>query len=778
MQQAIVRHQSGQLQEAEQLYRAILQAQPNHPDANHNLGVLAVQVRQPAAALPHFKVALEANPNQAQYWLSYIDALIQTGQNDAARQALEQGRHLGLRGEAVEVLAVRLESGVQAAEQSSAESNPSLQEISTLIALYSEGRHAEAATLAQTMTMRYPLHGFGWKALGGLLGQMGRRADALAPLQKAAALSPSDAEVHINLGNTLLGLGRLDEAEASYRRALQIKPDYTDAHYNLGIALHDMGRLDEAEASYRQALQIKPDFAEAHHNLGDTLKDLGWLDEAETSYRRALQIKPDYAEAHSNLGNALLYMGRPDEAEASYRRALQIKPDFADTHSNLGNALLDLGRLDEAEASYRRALQIKPDFADAHDNLLFLLNYGSRNTPSYCLAEARLYGQRVSNKVTTRFVEWSCVKQPERLRVGFVSGDFRNHAVSYFLESLLTQIDPASIDLVAYPTYHMADELTARIKSHFAAWKPLLGHTDESAARLIHSDDIHVLIDLSGHTRYNRLPIFAWKPAPVQVSWLGYFATTGVAEIDYVLGDLYAAPPHEAGHFTEKLWRLPETRLCFTEPDVALEVAPLPALSTGNITFGCFNNLTKMNDAVVAVWAKILTAVPGSKLFLKTKQLNEALMREVTLQRFAKHGITADRLILEGAAPRAEYLASYHHVDIALDPFPFPGGTTSIEGLWMGVPVITKCGDRFLSRQGETIAHNAGLSDWVAVDEDDYVAKAVTYASDLDRLANLRVGLRQQVLASPLFDAARFARYFEEAMWGMWSRWLEQRGDS
>ena len=357
-QQAIAHHQAGQLQDAERLYRAILQSQPVHPDANHNLGVLAIQVQQPAAGLPHLKAALEANPNQGQYWLSYIEALIQTGQTDAARQMLEQGRQRGLQGDAVKALAGRLEgpSG----------SEPGDQEMNTLVTLFTEGRYQEAATLAQSMTERFPLHGFGWKMLSAAFKLMERNVDILAPAQKAAALLPDDAEAQYNLGVIFQELNRLDEAETSYLRTLQVKPGFAEAHSNLGSTLQDMGRLNEAEASYRRALQIKPDFAEVHSNLGATLKYLGRLDEAEASYRRALQIKQDYAEVHSNLGITLKELGRLDEAEASCRQALKIKPDYAEAHSNLGIILRNLGRLEEAEASYRRALQIKPDYADAH----------------------------------------------------------------------------------------------------------------------------------------------------------------------------------------------------------------------------------------------------------------------------------------------------------------------------------------------------------------------------------------------------------------------------
>jgi len=286
-----------------------------------------------------------------------------------------------------------------------------------------------------------------------------------------------------------------------------------------------------------------------------------------------------------------------------------------------------------------------------------------------------------------------------------------------------------------------------------------------------------VLIDLSGHTKHNRLPVFAWKPAPVQVTWLGLPATSGVAEMDYVLGDPWAIPEQCEDQFTEAVWRMPDSYLCLTIPASPIQVAPLPALVSGHVTFGSFNNLTKMNDSVVAVWARILTSVPNSRLLLKAKQLSDAAVCTQTLQRFAAHGIAPERMQLQGIlASRNEHLATYNKVDIALDTFPYPGVTTSVEALWMGVPVLSMQGDRFLSCTASSIAHNAGLAEWIAAGQDDYVAKAVRYASDLPRLAVLRAGLRQQVLASPLFDAPRFARHFEEALWGMWQRHREQSG--
>ena len=824
LQQAIASHRIGQLGEAEALYRSILLVHPNHAEANHNIGTIALQNNQPNIAQMHFMKALESDPARGEYWLSYIDALFQAGQLDAAREVMSMARQNGLHGQDVDSLEDMLKSQVPARnadsvppkwnsptqENQQQSKNPSPQQIQALVSLFDQGRYREAENLAREMTIQFPSNSFGWTTLGVVLQQMGRNEEALQQLQKGVALAPKDAQAHSNLGNTLSYLGRLDEAEASFRRALKIDKNFAEAHLNLGATLHDLGRFGEAEASYRRALQLKPGLADAHYNLGNTLKSQEKLEEAVASFRKALQIapklvgaannlgaalqaqgklaeaeailrnvlqtNPDSLEAYSNLGSTLHDMGRLEEARAEYEKALRIKPDHAEILSNLGNTLMTMGLQKEAVRSFRNALASKPDFLKARSNLLFSLNYSSGASPEDCLAEARRYGEIVSSKAAAKFTRWPVTVNPKKLRIGLVSADFRNHPVGYFLESVLGQLAASSLELFAYPAFHKSDELTARIKRCFSAWHPVHGMNDAAAARLIHDDKIHILIDLAGHTRLNRLPIFAWKPAPIQATWLGYFATTGVAEIDYIIGDPHVSPASESAHFSESIWQLPECYWCFSAPDSRVDVSALPALQAGHITFGCFNNLSKMNDAVVALWAKILSAVPGAKLFLKYSQLNDAAVREATLQRYAMQGIGADRLILEGSSPRAEYLASYHRVDIALDPFPYPGGTTSMESLWMGVPVLTRRGDRFLAHAGETIACNARLNEWIANDNDDYVAKAVSFASDLDHLAKLRARLRKQVMLSPLFDAPRFASNFEQAMWGMWEQWLEQKG--
>jgi tetratricopeptide (TPR) repeat protein len=367
LQQGVAAHKEGKLQDAERLYKAILQSQPLHPDANHNLGVLAVSVNKADAALPLFKTALEANPKIEQFWLSYIDALIKEKQFYNAKQVLEKAKNQSLAEEKLNTLEAQLPSETQIQNVNSA--NPPQKQLSSLIEYYQNGRYGDAEKLAKSITQQFPAHQFGWKVLGAVLKQTGRIIDSLPSMQKSVQLAPQDAEAHSNLGVTLKELGRLGEAEASYIQAIVLKPDFAEAHYNLGNTLKELGRLDEAEASYTQVIALKPDYAEAHSNLGITLQELGRLEEAEASCTQAIALKPDLALAHSNLGATLKEMGRLDEAEASYGQAIMLKPDFAEAHYNLGNTLKELGRLDEAEASYTQVIALKPDYAEAHSNL-------------------------------------------------------------------------------------------------------------------------------------------------------------------------------------------------------------------------------------------------------------------------------------------------------------------------------------------------------------------------------------------------------------------------
>ena len=684
---------------------------------------------------------------------------------------------------------------------------PSQQQLDDLLEYYQTKQYDDAEKLSVSITEEFPKHQFAWKVLAIVLKQNGRINESLIASQKSVQLDLHDAEARNNLGNTLKELGKLDESEASLRQAIELKPDFAEAHNNLGVTLKAQGKLNEAEVSYRQAIVLKPNYAEAHSNLGVTLEAQGKLKESEASLRQAIALKPNYAEGHNNLGNILKEQGKLDESEASLRQAIELKPDFAEAHNNLGVTLKaqgklneaevscrqaiklkpdyakaynhlgvilqKLGRLNEAEASYRQAMKLKPDYAEAHSNLLFLYS-GFMYESSHYLKKAREYGQQIAKSVVSKYSTWLCVGNTKILRVGMVSGDLKNHPVGYFLEEFLNQLDEFDFELYAYTTQSNEDDLTLRIKPGFTRWKSLVGISDVDAADHIYNDGIHILIDLSGHTAQNRLPIFAWKPAPVQISWLGYFASTGVAQIEYILGDPYVTPTEEANHFSEKIWQLPESYICFTEPEVDIDVVSLPALDKKKVTFGCFNKIARITDPVVRVWSEILHAVPTAVLFLKDKNFEVESIRESFYDRFKVNGIQKDRLILEGQSPRSKYLAAYNRVDIALSPFPYGGGTTSAEGLWMGVPVITMQGNHFLSHLGESIANNTGLSDWIAVDEEDYVAKAIAFSTDLEGLEKLRSRLRAQVLSRPLFDAEGFANHFKNALRGMWKRFEER----
>jgi protein O-GlcNAc transferase len=576
--------------------------------------------------------------------------------------------------------------------------------------------------------------------------------------------SPPPADINALIA--LYNAQRFADVESQSRALLGQYPEAALIWKLFGASLQMLGK--DALPALQKAAQLSPNDTEAHNSLGVAFQERGQLNNAMVCYRNSLRINPGFVEAHYNLGNVLSELGQLEEAVTSYRNALKINPNVAVILSNLGAALQELGRIEEALSSCRRALELEPSWTVVHSNLLGMLNSTSGHDPAYCLNEACEYGRRASLSVTSRFTNWRCAPQPERLRVGIVSGDLHTHPVGFFLESLLMQIDASRIELVAYPTDTHVDSLTNRIEPRFAAWKTLFNLSDADAARLIHADGVHVLLDISGHTEQNRLPIFAWKPTPVQVSWLGYFATTGLAEMDYLLADETGVPEAQRKYFSEAVWYLPDTRLCFTAPSVDLPVASLPALRNGYITFGCFQRLTKVSDVVLTVWGKILSTLPKARLRWQCTQLADPTVAGHFVERLRRHNIDPARVTMHGGASREAYLAAHAEVDVILDTFPFPGGTTTCEALWTGVPTLTLTGGTLLARQGASLLTAAGLNDWIATSEADYIAKAVALTRDVTKLATLRAGLREQVRTSPLFDAKRFARNFEAALWGMW----------
>jgi predicted O-linked N-acetylglucosamine transferase (SPINDLY family) len=537
--------------------------------------------------------------------------------------------------------------------------------------------------------------------------------------------------------------------------------------------LRDEGRFDDAIAACRRAIELKPDYPEACNNLGNALNDSGRFDEAIASYRQAIQLKGDHPEVHNNLGIALRGTGRLDEAVASYRRAIELKPDYPEAHNNLGNALKEMGQLDEAIAAYRRATVLRPKLSDAHSNLLSTLNYHPGWDPATIFEEHRRWHYRYAEPLQRFIQPHRNERSPDRrLRIGYVSPDFRKHPVGHFLLPLLMRHDHKHCEIFCYAQVRASDVLTEQLRTHADHWHSLTGLQDGPAAELIRQHQIDILVDLSGHTAHNRLMFFAHKPAPVQVTFLGYPNTTGLATMDYRLTDAYADPPGltEPWH-SEQLFRLPQCAWCY-QPAAS---PPIEPRKEGPITFGCFNNFAKVTEPMLLLWARILHQVPGSRLLLKTRALSSENARQRVRQVLGEAGIDSECLELRGHEPaHDDHLALYQRLDVALDTFPYHGTKTTCEAMWMGVPVVTLAGKTHPSRVGVSLLNNIGLPELVANSPEEYVRLAVELAGDPPRLSHLRSTLRQRMEGSPLMDAPRFARDMETAYRSMWQRWCAQ----
>lgn len=538
--------------------------------------------------------------------------------------------------------------------------------------------------------------------------------------------------------------------------------------YQLASEYANQGQVGIAEAAYRQAISINPGFAEACTNLGNLLTASSRCEEALRFFNQAIAASPTLLQAWIGKAIALHHTMQLDEAMQANRQALLISNACPIAHNNLGNVLRDMGRFDLAEQSYRSAIAIQPDYATAYSNLLLAETQLMKSTPEALLEEARGYDRMIRAQASP-YESWkSLPRSGEPLRVGLVSADFHGHPVGYFLDGILSELAKHKrIKIFLYSNRQYADDVTKRLQANCHKWLQVHGLSDKALAQQIHDDAIHILVDLSGHTGFNRLPVFAWRPAPLQLTWLGYFGTTGLSSIDYLLADELTLPISMESGFTERIWRMPTTRLCFTAPHYDLPVGPLPALRNGYITFGCFNDLAKINTSVISLWAQVMTLVPNSRLMLKSRHFAHSALVSETLNRFSYQGIDPNRIACHEYSSREDYLRAYSQVDIALDPFPYPGGTTTAEALWMGIPVLTMTGTCFLARQGVGLLTNAGLVDWIADGPDDYIQKSAKHATDLVCLSQLRARLRKQVLESPIFNSRQFALDFEAALWGM-----------
>jgi len=777
LQEALHHHQSGRLDEAESLYRRILGSETNQPDAVHLLGVIAQQRGEYVRAITLIRQAIELKPSVAMYHNNLGNTYKAYGQTEEALACYQialqiqpsYSEALGNLGIVLQAQG-RLDEAITSYEQSLVLKPDYVEALYNLAtARRALGQRAEAITHFQkAVDLRkdfWPAH----FQLAQLLVETGRLHSASGHFRQAIAANPDLIEAYIGLGAALQLQEQFDQALQLYDRLLVRYPQCAEALCNRGTVLKDLGRLQEAEESFRRALTYNPKLEAAHYNLANALQLSGNLAEATASYRRALAFNPEWIDARNNLGNVLQAQGMLAEADRELKKVLQLAPESANAFNNLGNVYKHQGHPDLAINCYRQALALKPDHFEVHSNLLFALSTSATCLPSEYLEEARHFGLKVQAAARPS-TDWT-LSEPlarGRLRVGIVSGDLKSHPVGFFLESVLANLNVEHVEVIAYSTRLQEDDLTARLRKYLSRWRSIAGMKDEAAANLIHQDGIDILLDLAGHTAHNRLPLFAWKPAPVQASWLGYFASTGVPGMDFVLADPISVPKSARGHFTERIWYLPETRLCLTPPDPELEVAPLPALRNGHVTYGCCQALSKLSPEVLQAWGAIMSRQAAARLRIQNKQLNCLSSQGHLLACLEKVGINPERVTLLGAVARTAYLQGFAEIDIALDTFPYPGGTTTCEALWMGVPTLTLTGKTMLARQGASLMSAAGLPGFVTSSSTEYIDKAVALGKDITGMAELRQGMRQLVRGSALFDGRQFARYLEEALWGMW----------
>ncbi len=708
---------NGQLQEAASLCHQILQQCPGQPDALHLLGVIAHRSGHYAKAKELIAQAIEQSPRVADYYCNLALALT------------------------------------------------ALQEPSEAIGAY-----------RQALTVK-PDYAEAHFNLGILYRNQGTPDQAIECYQCAIRLKPDFAAAHAALGGILKAEGDLEAAIRQLERALTIQPAYAKAQFDLGAAQLARGNLIAAVACFEDLLGREPDSVPALICLGTALLGLDRLGPAATCFEKAVTLAPDLPNAHASLGQLYDRQGDTAAALARFRKALQLDPDYVQAYVDLGKALAGQGQIAAALDSYRRALQLQPDCMNAHAGYLLTLNYSSSHSAEEIFRAHVAFARRFADPLSEFIQAFQNTREPDRrLRIGYVSPDFCAHSVAYFVAPVFAHHDKGRFELFAYYNHHFDDAVTKRLRGYCDHWRTILGCPDATVAAMIRQDQIDILIDLAGHTAHSRLLVFARKPAPVQVSWIGYPNTTGLSAMDYRISDRFADPPELTDRFhTEQLVRLPECFSCFQAPEQAPEVAELPALKNSYVTFGCFNNPAKISPPVIALWAQLLQAVPGARLCLKSPRLGSPALQQSVRKAFDDLGIPSRRLSLFGSSPsQQEHLAHYNRVDIALDSFPYNGTTTNCDALWMGVPVVTLAGNTHAARVGVSQMTNLGLPELIAADTAEYLAIAKHLAADLARLQGLRTGLRQRMSASPLMNAARFTGHLEAAYRRFWQQWCDQ----
>ncbi|MBI4292812.1 MAG: tetratricopeptide repeat protein [Betaproteobacteria bacterium] len=645
------------------------------------------------------------------------------------------------------------------------------------ITAHEAGRLEEAQRCYEAILRRDPRNASALHLLGLIAHQRGDQTAALKYINRAIAIDSGVALFYFNLGNVLVALEEFEPAAAAFSRALQLGPERFDAWFNLGKAEAQRSRGREAIVAFRHAFELDKSSEAARHELARALiaqadqppGDMLGYDEGIALLADHWQFAPDPLASRLALAHALESRDRWSEAAEHYTSIIEARRDTAPAHWGLGNCYNRLGRMDEAVSCYRAALELDPEDANIASSLVAGLIYDENCTPQAVFEAHRRWGERYAARHYPRApAPIPAPDRQRRLRVGYLSPDFHRHPVTALFLPVIERHDPAAVEIFCYHNFPGADAVTERVRRAAHQWREVASLDDAALAARIQADDIDILVDLSGHTSHQRLLALARRPAPLQVSWLGYFATTGVESVDYFITDSYSSPPGQDRYFVEKLVRLPDTRFCYQPTHAMPEPNELPASTAGQVTFGCFNNLAKLGPRVLSLWAKILAAVPDSVLYLQAVGLSDSANRERFLALAERCGIPADRVELWPFVPIEHAAFAYHDVDIALDPYPFGGGMTSFEALWMGVPIVTLEQKLIAGRQTTSMLANLGLGELIAQDEQAYVAIAGALARDRARLADLRQTLRERFAASPLADYAKFTRALESAYRRMW----------
>ena len=649
-------------------------------------------------------------------------------------------------------------------------------ETSELLVLYRNQHWQKLEMAARKLAVSNPKNQDILNFLGASLIAQKKESEAEAIFQQVLTVNPNNFQAWNNLGTIFSKNSQVEKAIGCFNKSIEIGgASALSAHNNRGEAYIKIEKYEDAAKDLLHVLMLNPNFADAIFNLG-------WLNEKKQDYVQSISyyssaINLDKKNTSYYYRRALVrrLKGELDSALDDISIAERLQPNDSQILLEYGLIEAARGNIEDSQKKYQTITAIDQTNIYSRSNWIFQAGYTKRNREDY-LNAVKEFGQLVADRRLKRYEDHTPSLSNQKLKIGFISADLYRHPVGYFLLATLRAISKHYFDLIVYDTGAPVDIINIELKSQVGIWRECKELNDENLAELIYDDKINILIDLAGHTGGNRLSVFAYKPSPIQLTWLGYWDSTGVKEIDYILVDSYSVPVGAEDLYTEEVWRLPEIRYCYSVPEEVVEVNPLPLIKNKYITFGCFNNLIKINDEVIITWAKILKSVPESKIFFKTAALRSKIKCDELVKKFEKHGIYKDRLILEAAGDRQAYFKSYHQVDLALDPFPFPGGTISVEGLWMGVPVITLAGTTIIERQGVQILSAIGLTELIASTVEEYVDITISFSRNIQKLEDLRKTLRRRLFESPLMDARSFAISLQEGFTAMWHSHLEKRG--